>query len=180
MGEGLRQASAALQGGFGAAARAVLLAPAAAVQAGDASLGAVRCPSQSLLRLVSAAWQKRVMAPWECTLLRVSSMPADSEQLTARLHNMCRLLLTGRRTAKRFATDQVCSAIRRRLLRSTVQFQLLSLDGQAIARGVRAVPGAAAAPAEALAGAVRALALGTRNGIDPERYAQRRLDRGLP
>lgn len=51
---------------------------------------------------------------------------------------------------------------------------------QAIARGVRAVPGAAAAPAEALAGAVRAVALGTRNGIDPERYAQRRLDRGLP
>lgn len=50
---------------------------------------------------------------------------------------------------------------------------------QAIARGLRAVPGAAVAPAEALASALRALALGARNGIDPERLAQRRLDRGL-
>ncbi len=41
MGEGLRQAAARLQGGFGAAARAVLLAPAASVRSGDASLGAV-------------------------------------------------------------------------------------------------------------------------------------------
>lgn len=41
MGEGLRQAGARLQGGFGAAARAVLLAPAASVRSGDTSLGAV-------------------------------------------------------------------------------------------------------------------------------------------
>ena len=44
---------------------------------------------------------------------------------------------------------------------------------------MRAVPGATVAPAEALAAALRALALGTRNGLDPERLAQRRLDRGL-
>lgn len=52
--------------------------------------------------------------------------------------------------------------------------------GQAIAQGVRAVPGATVAPAEALASALKAIALGTRNGIDPERLLQRRLDRGLP
>ncbi len=42
------------------------------------------------------------------------------------------------------------------------------------------MPGATVAPAEALASALKAIALGTRNGIDPERLLQRRLDRGLP
>ncbi len=43
-GEGLRQAARQLQGGFGAAARRVLLAPAASVRAGDVTLGTVVPP----------------------------------------------------------------------------------------------------------------------------------------
>lgn len=42
LGEGLRQAKRQLQGGFGAAARQLLLRPAALVRSGDASIGAVR------------------------------------------------------------------------------------------------------------------------------------------
>ncbi len=50
-GEGLRQAARQVQGGFGAAARQVLLAPAASVRSGDASLGAV--PSSRPLSLAA-------------------------------------------------------------------------------------------------------------------------------
>lgn len=49
VGEGLAQARARLQGGFGAAARAVVLAPAASVRSGDACLGAVSALRTQLL-----------------------------------------------------------------------------------------------------------------------------------
>ncbi len=44
-------------------------------------------------------------------------------------------------------------------------------------RAVQGMPKAAAAPAEAIAGAVRSIALGVRNGLDPERYEERLLNR---
>ncbi len=44
-------------------------------------------------------------------------------------------------------------------------------------RAVQGMPKAAAAPAEAIAGAVRSIALGVRNGVDPERYEEQLLNR---
>lgn len=42
---------------------------------------------------------------------------------------------------------------------------------------MQGMPTAAAAPAEAIAGAVRSIALGVRNDLDPERYQNRNLNR---
>ena len=44
---------------------------------------------------------------------------------------------------------------------------------------MQGVPTAATAPAEAIAGAVRSIALGVRNDLDPVRFQERRLNRAL-
>lgn len=46
-------------------------------------------------------------------------------------------------------------------------------------RAVQGVPLAAVAPAEAIAGAVRSIALGVRNDLDPDRFQERGLNRAL-